>query len=86
MPLGKTIFGMVGVMAEFERELIRERVTAGMRHARLHGIHVGAAPRSRRSNPGSCASEVGIRVARDRVRIGSIGGHAIVGTLFKKLR
>src|SRR3954447_17636043 len=40
-PMGKAMFGMIGVMAEFERELIRERVTAGMRHARSRGIHVG---------------------------------------------
>lgn len=40
-PLGKAMFGMVAVMAEFERSLISERVQAGMRHARSRGIHVG---------------------------------------------
>ena len=40
-PMGKAMFGMIGVMAEFERGLISERVTAGMRHAKSKGIHVG---------------------------------------------
>lgn len=40
-PMGKAMFGMIGVMAEFERGLISERVAAGMRHARSRGIHVG---------------------------------------------
>jgi DNA invertase Pin-like site-specific DNA recombinase len=35
------MFQIIGAMAEFERELIRERVTAGMRHAKTRGIHVG---------------------------------------------
>jgi DNA invertase Pin-like site-specific DNA recombinase len=40
-PMGKMMFGMVAIMAEFERSLISERVTAGMRHAKSKGIHVG---------------------------------------------
>lgn len=34
-------FHMIGAMAEFERDLIRERVTAGMRAAKRAGKHVG---------------------------------------------
>ena len=33
-PSGRALFGMLGVFAEFERELIRERVNAGLKHAR----------------------------------------------------
>jgi DNA invertase Pin-like site-specific DNA recombinase len=40
-PMGKAMFGMIGVMAEFERELIRERVSAGMRNAQSRGVQVG---------------------------------------------
>jgi putative DNA-invertase from lambdoid prophage Rac len=32
---------MIGAMAEFERELIRERVKAGMKNARAKGIRIG---------------------------------------------
>ena len=40
-PSGRLMFQIIGAMAEFERELIRERVKAGMKNARAKGIHVG---------------------------------------------
>lgn len=42
-PAGKALFQMMGVFAEFEREMIRERVTAGMERARKHGTKSGNA-------------------------------------------
>lgn len=41
VPAGRLMFQIIGAMAEFERGLISERVTAGMRHAKSRGIHVG---------------------------------------------
>lgn len=38
---GRLMFQIIGAMAEFERELIRERVKAGMRNARAKGIRIG---------------------------------------------
>jgi DNA invertase Pin-like site-specific DNA recombinase len=38
---GRTFFGMFAVLAEFERELIRERTKAGMKAAKRRGQHVG---------------------------------------------
>ena len=38
---GRLMFQMVGAFAEFERELIRERVLSGMARARANGKHVG---------------------------------------------
>ena len=35
------MFNVIGAMAEFERELIRERVKAGMKNARAKGIRIG---------------------------------------------
>jgi DNA invertase Pin-like site-specific DNA recombinase len=35
------MFGMIGVMAEFEKSLSVERVRAGMRNAKLKGVAVG---------------------------------------------
>ncbi len=43
-PTGKAMFGMVGVFAEFEREIIRERVIAGLARAREAG-RIGGRPR-----------------------------------------
>lgn len=40
-PSGKMIFHVIGALAEFERDLIRERVTAGVRAAQARGIHCG---------------------------------------------
>jgi DNA invertase Pin-like site-specific DNA recombinase len=40
-PAGKAMFQMMGVIAEFERTLIQERVRAGMARAKREGKHVG---------------------------------------------
>lgn len=38
---GRLMFNIIGAMAEFERELIRERVKAGMKNAKAKGTHIG---------------------------------------------
>lgn len=38
---GRAMFGMLAVFAEFERDLIRERVSAGVRRARAAGKRIG---------------------------------------------
>ena len=43
-PLGRAIVIIIGAIAELERGLIVERVRAGMRRARLEGIHIGRSP------------------------------------------
>ena len=40
-PGGKALFQMLGVFAEFEREIIRERVNAGLSRAKMHGTKSG---------------------------------------------
>ena len=40
-PAGKAMFGMMGVFAEFERAMIRERVNAGLSRARQQGKTLG---------------------------------------------
>jgi DNA invertase Pin-like site-specific DNA recombinase len=40
-PAGTAMYQMLGVFAEFEREMIRERVLAGMARARSQGRHLG---------------------------------------------
>jgi DNA invertase Pin-like site-specific DNA recombinase len=42
-PSGKAMFQMMGVFAEFERAMIRERVLAGMARAKAHGTKSGRA-------------------------------------------
>ncbi len=43
-PLGRAITIIIGAIAELERNLIIERVRAGMRRARLEGRHIGRRP------------------------------------------
>ncbi len=43
-PVGRMAFQIFAAIAEFERELIRERVRSGMAHAKANGKHVGRPP------------------------------------------
>src|SRR5258708_6509678 len=40
-PSGKAMFQMMGVFAEFERAMIRERVRAGLARAKAEGVQLG---------------------------------------------
>ena len=42
-PMGKAMFTIIGAMAELERNVIRERVVAGLEYARRHGTKSGNA-------------------------------------------
>ena len=43
-PLGRAVVVIISAIAELERNLIIERVRAGMRRARLEGRHIGRKP------------------------------------------
>lgn len=43
-PMGRAMFTIIGAMAELESALISERVTAGMRAAKVRGRHLGRPP------------------------------------------
>lgn len=43
-PLGRALVTIIGAIAELERNLIIERVRAGMRRAKLEGRHIGRMP------------------------------------------
>ena len=45
-PLGRAMITIIGAIAELERNLIIERVRAGMRRAKLEGRHLGRPPLS----------------------------------------
>ena len=36
-PMGKAMFTIIGAMAELEHNVIRERIVAGLEHAKTHG-------------------------------------------------
>jgi DNA invertase Pin-like site-specific DNA recombinase len=43
-PAGKALFQMMGVFAEFERAMIRERVKSGLERAKAQGKILGRPP------------------------------------------
>ena len=43
-PSGKAVFQLMSVFAEFEREIIRERITAGLTRAKAEGKRLGRPP------------------------------------------
>ena len=43
-PLGRLFLTLIGSIAELESDLIRERVLAGMRRAKLDGVRIGRSP------------------------------------------
>jgi len=45
-PLGRVLIVIIGAIAELERNLIIQRVRAGMRRARLEGQHIGRQPQA----------------------------------------
>jgi DNA invertase Pin-like site-specific DNA recombinase len=47
-PTGRVMADLLAVFAEFEREILRERVRAGIAHARQHGKPHGRPPAARR--------------------------------------
>jgi DNA invertase Pin-like site-specific DNA recombinase len=76
-PAGQLLFHIVGAVAQFERDLIAERVRAGMAHARAMGKHIGRPRahvdveavrnlRSQAKSLRSIASTLGIPVSRVR--------------------
>ena len=46
-PLGRAFITIIGAIAELERNLIVERVRAGMRRAKLEGQRIGRLPTQR---------------------------------------
>jgi DNA invertase Pin-like site-specific DNA recombinase len=43
-PMGRLFLTIIGSIAELESDLVRSRVLAGMRRARLDGVRIGRAP------------------------------------------
>ena len=63
-PVGKALFTMISAMAEFERDLIRERVKSGLDKAKKKGIRLG--------RPSLMTEEL-----REAIRILNDAGHSI---------
>jgi DNA invertase Pin-like site-specific DNA recombinase len=73
-PAGKALFGIMGVFAEFERAMIRERVNPGLARARAKGVQLGR-PRISGEIEGAIraglAAGMGIRKVAAQVGVGT---------------
>jgi DNA invertase Pin-like site-specific DNA recombinase len=73
-PSGKAMFQMLGVFAEFERAMIRERVLAGLKRARANGKKLGRPTISaakERAIRADLAAGLGFRKIMARHRVGT---------------
>jgi DNA invertase Pin-like site-specific DNA recombinase len=87
MPTGRAMAGLLSVFAEFEHEILRERIRAGIAEARLNGKHLG-----RPLTVGKKASQIrklhlaGVskaQIAR-QLNIGRTSVRRILATYFRK--
>ncbi len=65
-PTGKLLFHIVGAMAEFERDIIRERTTAGLEAARARGRKGGRPKATETIKPRNLALAKELYAARDK--------------------
>ncbi len=76
-PAGKALFQMMGVFAEFERAIIRERVRSGLARAKAQGKILG---RRRNDDPKRLASVLSLR--KKGIGIGKIARTLGIGTSY----
>lgn len=82
-PSGRAMAGMLAVFVEFEREILRERVRAGLAHARQNGKRLGRPPTaSRKVGPVRQLYRTGISKAEiaPRLQIGRTSVRRILST------
>ena len=65
-PTGKLMFHIIGAMAEFERDIIRERTTAGLEAARVRGRKGGRPKATETIKPRSLALAKDLYAAREK--------------------
>lgn len=63
-PIGHAMFTIIGAMAELERDIIRERVKAGLARARARGVHLGRRPASARSDQALALRREGLSIGQ----------------------
>ena len=65
-PTGKLMFHIVGAMAEFERDIIRERTTAGLEVARARGRKGGRPKATETIKPRNLALAKDLYAAKEK--------------------
>ena len=73
-PAGRAMAALLAVFAEFEREVLRERVRAGLAHARQNGKRLRCVDRS---NVGIREKKSGRRLREERQRSGGTANASV---------
>jgi len=78
-PGGKLIFHLMGALAEFERDLIRERTNAGLAAAKARG-RVGGRPRKLKTNGKVAVLATWHICSKKSAHVGSTGSFSLLST------
>ncbi len=80
-PIGQAMFTIIGAMAQLERDIIRERVKAGLERARTRGVRLGRPVLT-------VTAEQVAQLRRDGLSVGGIGRrvHCSRATVRRRLR
>jgi DNA invertase Pin-like site-specific DNA recombinase len=87
-PMGKALFTLIGAMAELESSLISERVSAGMKAAKVRGKHLGR-PRTPAfvvARIEQLAKTTDLSVRGIQQEISAEIGRGVVGDIVKRVR
>jgi DNA invertase Pin-like site-specific DNA recombinase len=86
--MGRTMFTIIGAMAELESSLISERVTAGMRPTRTQGKHLGrpAIPQRVIGEIEALATSTNLSIRQIQSKIAGRASRGVVGEITERAR
>lgn len=87
-PMGKAMFALIGVMAELEGDLIRERVREGIKVAQAKGIPIGRpkTPNHIVRKIQKLAKETDLSITKIHRKVGNQVSRSFVGNVVKEVR
>lgn len=87
-PIGRSMFTVIGAMAELESSLISERVIAGMKAAEARGRHLGRPPVAAHtvSEIEALAASTSLSIRQIQKEIDGKPSRGVVGEITKRVR
>ena len=86
-PTGRLMFNLLGSIAQFERELTRERMLVGIAKARSEGKYKGRAPTARaKAEKVRELRDAGVRPAEIARQVGIISDFGLSGSRLRRFQ